>query len=265
MDPENQSEGPQGSAGLTDADADTLFGGSEPQNNEGAQPQATPDQQQQQAAGDADVQSDLLDDNDDSSAADALAGDEDQSAADALGGEDDGEGSDDSNAPESYEDFEIPEGVTTFSEPVVAALGEVGRELGLSQEQAQKVIDKIGPAQIEAQASVVNNANDSWVKASRADKEVGGQHYAPSLKSARRAIDRFATPEFRKLLVGKNTRLANHPEMLRFLARVGKATSADRSIVNGKRTPAHAPKVNVSDPMATQDATADMMFGTVDT
>lgn len=264
MDPENQSEGPQG-GGLTDADADTLFGGSEQPNDQGGQQQqATPDQQQQPAADD-NVQSDLLDDND-SSAADALAGDEDQSAADALGGDGDGDGdSGESNAPESYEDFDIPEGVTTFSEPVVAALGEVASELGLSQEQAQKVIDKIGPAQLEAQTSVVNNANDSWVKASRADKEVGGENYAPSLKNARRAIDRFATPEFRKLLTGKATRLANHPEMLRFLARVGNATSTDRSLVNGKRTPAHRPKVNVADPMATQDATAEMMFGTVDT
>jgi len=266
MDPENQSEG-TAEGGQATAPEDLLFGNdseSQPSQQE-TQPQPTPEaepaaseQPGEQLAGNDDA----VDDS--GSAADALADDGEKSPAEALGsdeGGEDGEGSE----PRTYESFEIPEGVDTFTEPVVEALGELANELNLSQEQAQKIVDRLGPAQLQAKEAVVDNANESWVKASRSDKEVGGAQYKPSLQSARRAIDRFATPEFRKLMVGKGTQLVNHPEMLRFLARVGAATSTDRKFTTGKSTPAKSvAKVNVTDPMATQDATADLLFGTVD-
>lgn len=257
VEPENKSEGAGGNA----APEDLLFGDSSSSTATEAQPTPTPaETPPAEPAAPTTTNVDDLTVEDDTTAADALG---DPTAADALGNEDGGEGGEGKSAPTAYEDFDIPEGVSTFGEPVVAALGEVASELDLTQEQAQKVIDKLGPAQLEAQQAVVSNVTKTWVDASRADKEVGGTNYRASLGNARRAVDRFATPEFRKLLVGKGTQLANHPEMLRFLSRVGAATSADRKIVTGKQTPT-APKVNVNDPMATQDETADLMFGTTD-
>jgi hypothetical protein len=253
--PENQSEG----AGTIVPDEDLLFGGSEPAVNQETKGQPAPTSEPHVDVSEADNIA-----NDPASAADALGDGEGQSAADALGSDEEVEGDDaeGEGAPTTYEAFDIPEGVGTFGESVTTALGEVASELGLTQEQVQKVIDTVGPAQLESQQSSLNGVFKKWQGDTQADKEIGGANYRPSLAAAKRAL-KFATPGFKELLVGKNTRLANHPEVLRFLARVGNANSADRSIVRG--TQATAPKVNVKDPMATPDATADMMFGSVDT
>lgn len=256
--PENQSEGA--------APEDLLFGDSssanatEDQSAAATQTEPNPPAPAEPApaATDAAVDENTIDA--DATAAEALGEPE---AAEALGEGGEAEGDKAEREPTTYEDFDIPEGASTFGEPVVAAFSEVASELGLTQEQAQKVIDKIAPVQLEAQQSATTNTVKTWVDASRTDKEVGGANYRASLANAGRAMNRFASPEFRQLMTGKGTRLANHPEMLRFLSRVGAATSADRSLVKGPPAPA-TPKVNVNDPMSTQDATAELMFGTTD-
>lgn len=250
--PEKTSEG----TGDT-APEDILFAGSEPA--QGANPENPPAPLSEPVGDVADAPvEDRNDDTDDSaSAADALGDDADPS--DALSGDaPEGDG-DEANAPEAYDDFEIPEGVESFGEPVIAAFTEVARDLNLSQEQAQRLIDAIGPAQLEAQKAVVNNAVDSWVEKTRADKEIGGSNYKPSIANARKTIDRFGTPELKTLLTGKATRLVNHPEVLRLLARVGKAISPEKRLVRGGQP--QPAKVNTQDPLSTPDQTADLLFG----
>ena len=195
----------------------------------------------------------------DTSPSDAL---DDPSPSDSLNKE---QAEDDAAAaPESYEDFKIPEGSESqFSESVIAKFGSVAKEAGLSQEQAQKMIDALAPAQLESQQAVVSDAQKRWETESREDPEIGGSNYRSSLANARRAVDRFGTPELKTLLTGQSTRLANHPEMLRLLARVGQAISPDRSLVNGGDVKAK-PDVNVVDPLATPDATAELLFGETD-
>lgn len=247
MTPENTSEG-SGSA----APEDTLFGDSSlpAQNSQPAAPQhpdAPPAGEPIDLSGDDNVDP-----------ANSL---DDPSPADALGKEGEHEGAEAQKASTTYEAFEIPEGSTTLGEDVVAAFSTAASDAGLSQEQAQKIINAIGPAQLKAQQAVVDDAHTSWVKQTRSDKEVGGANYKTSLNNMRIAVGKFATPEFKQLLVGEHTRLANHPEMLRFLSRVGAALSPDRSLVSGGK--ASTPKVNIQDPMATEDATAEMLFGAI--
>ena len=194
----------------------------------------------------------------DTSPADAL---DDPSPSESL--DKDAVKDDEPAAPESYKDFEVPEGSESqFGESVIAKFGGVAKEVGLSQEQAQKLIDTLAPAQSEAQQTHVSNAMKRWETESREDAEVGGENYRSSLASARRAVDRFGTPELKTLLTGQSTRLANHPEVLRLLTRVGQAISPDRSLVSGGDVKA-TPDVNVADPLATPDATADLLFGEV--
>lgn len=247
--PENQSEG----AG-SNAPEDVLFADSESTSADA--PQQQPEAQPQPQSEPVEQPSESTSDE---SPAKAL---DDPSPSEALGS-DEGEG-EAAEAPTSYEDFDIPEGAEgVMGESVIAAFSDVARELGLSQEQAQKVIATMGGAQLEAQQSVVANAIDSWAKQTRDDKEVGGAHYRTALADARRTIDRFGTPELKQLLVGKTTQLANHPEMLRLLSRVGKAISVDRALVRG-RQPSTEQKVNMEDPLATEQATAELMFGKAD-
>ena len=234
--PENQSEGVAAEA----APEETLYASSEP-----AQVEQSVEPAQTEPAAEAEATTDSQSD-----AVDAL---KDKDATEAIA-----ESKVEETRPE-YTDFEVPDGVEMFGEDVMSEFTAVAGDLGLSQEQAQRLIDKLGPAQLSAQKAMVENTVKGWVDASRADEEVGGANYKASVSSAVRAVDKFATPEFRPLLTGDGTKLASHPEMLRFLARVGDAISPDRSLVNG--SPRTADKVDMANPLSTPEATAELFYG----
>lgn len=133
-------------------------------------------------------------------------------------------------APEKYE-FKAPEGAT-LDDTVSAAFSEVAKELNLPQDAAQKVIDKVAPVMAQRQAEAIAAARQEWATASTSDKEFGGEKLQENLGVAKKAMDTFGTPELRALLNG--TGLGNHPEVIRFMYRAGKAIGED-GIVNGGR------------------------------
>ena len=145
-------------------------------------------------------------------------------------------------APEKYE-FKAPEG-TSLNEAVVAEFSTVAKELGLSQDAAQKVIDKLAPTiakqNATAMSQAINSATTAWAEATRADKDIGGEKLDENLAVARKALDRFGTPELRKLL-GKfdpkdnpsGTGLGNHPEIIKAFLKAGKAISEDKFVPGG--------------------------------
>lgn len=135
-------------------------------------------------------------------------------------------------APEKYE-FKAPEGVTLEPE----ALGEfegLAKELKLSQEEAQKVTDlgaKMSQRWATQQAEAIQTAAAEWAATSTADKEFGGDKLAENLALSKKALDAFGTPELKSLL--NDSRLGNHPEVIRFMYRAGKAISEDRMVTGG--------------------------------
>ena len=78
-------------------------------------------------------------------------------------------------------------------------------------------------------------------ESARADKEFGGEKLDENLAIAKTALDKFATPEFTKLL--NDTGLGNHPEVLRVFVRAGKAISPD-SVIPGKAAPSPADRLS---------------------
>ena len=131
-------------------------------------------------------------------------------------------------APEKY-DFKAPEG-QAFDDKVIEQFSEVAKELNLSQEAAQKVLDKMAPAIQARQMEQFQAIREDWAGQSRADKEFGGDKLAENMAVAQKAMDQFATPEFKALL--NQTGMGNHPEVIRVFYRAGKAISEDR-IVTG--------------------------------
>jgi len=131
-------------------------------------------------------------------------------------------------APEEYAEFTLPDGVE-FDAELGGDLKTFAKEQNLSQEQAQKLAD-LGAKQLQkfqaAQADAVAQAREAWQSEARADKEYGGDKFDESLASAKKAVDAFATPELKTLL--NQTGLGNHPELIRFMVRAGKAISEDR-------------------------------------
>lgn len=133
-------------------------------------------------------------------------------------------------APEKYE-FKPPTEGHTFDSEVLKAYSEVARELNLTQESAQKVIDKLAPVMQTRQQNAIEAARTEWREAAKADKEFGGDKLTESLKVAKTALDKFGTPELRKLL--DESGAGDHAELIRFMVRVGKAISPDTIVTEG--------------------------------
>ncbi|HCR1946484.1 TPA: peptidase [Enterobacter kobei] len=130
-------------------------------------------------------------------------------------------------APEKYE-FKAGEG----QELDTAALEQfepIARELNLSNEQAQKMVDlygtKILPMVQQHQAETWQKTTEQWAADVKADKEIGGDKLTANLSAAQRALDQFGTPELKEYLEG--TGLGNHPELVKAFIKIGKAMSED--------------------------------------
>jgi len=134
------------------------------------------------------------------------------------------------DVPEKYE-FTMPENVK-MDEAAVNAFSEFAKEAGLSQEAAQKMIDKMAPAMQARQAESLNAIRESWGESSKADKEFGGDKLTENLAVAKKAMDAFGTPELRSLL--NESGLGNHPEIIRAFYRAGKSISEDRFVPSGQ-------------------------------
>jgi hypothetical protein len=131
-----------------------------------------------------------------------------------------------SGAPEKYV-FTAPEG-TEYDPEILESFTGAAREAGLTQEAAQKLIEKMAPAITARQADQVQAIHKEWLEASTADKEFGGEKLAENLGVARKALENFGSPDLRKLL--DETGLGNHPEVIRFMYRAGKAISEDKFV-----------------------------------
>lgn len=130
--------------------------------------------------------------------------------------------------PETYEAFAVPEGMTLDAAAVEAA-APIFKELGLGQEQAQKIVDiyaGLSAKAEEANAQALREHNANLIKAVKEDPTLGGAALPLTLASAKSAIAKFGTPELNKLLI--ETGMSNEPEMLRFLKKVGEFDTEDR-------------------------------------
>ncbi|MFO7287648.1 MAG: protease [Gammaproteobacteria bacterium] len=138
-------------------------------------------------------------------------------------------------APESYEPFNLPEGVKLEGEDLEAFTG-FAKELNLSQEQAQKLLERdlaVRKSIEERVNAEADAAIKGWLEAARADKEYGGERFDANIAVARKALEAFGTPELKAML--DSSGLGNHPEAIRFMYRVGKAISEDKLVLGDRR------------------------------
>jgi hypothetical protein len=168
-------------------------------------------------------------------AADAAAAGKEPAPADAAKTEASAEAK---AAPETYE-FKAPEG-RAFDPEVIAEYSKVAKELNLSQEAAQRVLDSVGPKLAERQAAQIEAIRNGWAESSKADKEFGGEKLSENLSVAKKALDQFGTAELRALL--NESGIGNHPEVIRFMYRAGKAISEDKVITGAAATAKSGPK-----------------------
>lgn len=136
----------------------------------------------------------------------------------------------DTGAPEKYE-LKLP-GESLFDAAALEGIGTFARDLGLSAEAAQKLverdsrmldqfadhIDKIVQAEHKERVA-------DWAKNSREDKELGGDKFSETTFLADKAMRMFASPELKKAL--NETGFGNHPELLRLFVKIGRTVTED--------------------------------------
>ena len=138
--------------------------------------------------------------------------------------------------PDKYEDFTFPEGVEAISEQVEVAT-EVFKDLNLSQEDAQKLVDlntKFMQEEFDRQQKAWDELTTGWKEKSTSDPEFGGTALEANMAIAKQGRDAFGGKEFVDML--ETTGVGDHPEMVRFLFKLGKAVSED-SFLQGKASP----------------------------
>lgn len=155
------------------------------------------------------------------------------------------EGDEQSSSSETYADFNLPEGVELNSELLEQAL-PLFKELKLDQASAQKIIDfeaeRVKASQ-DGQAEAFNQLKANWQEQAKGDSEIGGDKFDQSVSDAREALGKFGTPELTKLL--NDFGMGNHPEIIRFMSKVGALTKEDVPGSTGAATSAKKDRVSL--------------------
>lgn len=130
-------------------------------------------------------------------------------------------------APDEYEDFKVPDG-TELSEDQLSAVKETAKELNLTQEAAQKLVEReaaVRTEESESQLQLWRDQNNEWKESSRKDKEFGGEKFDESVIAAKAALKKFGNSELSQVL--DDYGMGNNPEVIRFLVKVGNAMKED--------------------------------------
>lgn len=125
-------------------------------------------------------------------------------------------------------DFNLPEGMA-LDAGLAEAMSPVLKDIGLTRGQAQALAGALA-AHRQAEAATGgrewSDIQTGWVNSARKDGEIGGPRWDASVATAQGALARFGTPGLKAFLTESGG--GNHPEVIRFMARVGNAIADDR-------------------------------------
>ncbi len=151
-------------------------------------------------------------------------------------------------APEKYEDFKLPEGFEPVPE-LAESFSALAKELGMTQEAAQKAVDFYLERQKEEGAAALAK-NEEFIDKLKAeamsDPEVGVKWKGDAEKSVALALEKLGTPELKKV-IAENPAMGCHVEIIRFFKRAGDLLREGQSVE--ARAGADAPSA------------ADVLFG----
>lgn len=164
---------------------------------------------------------------------------DDAADTDAQGEKPDGEeakGDEGKDADGATEEDAVPEGAYVFElgegrelDPVlVEKFSPVLKEIGLGQKAANRlagVLDEALQAQVDADVDAAVAQTKAWRTEAKADPEIGQGNWDTATRAANKALQRFGTAGLTEVL--KATGLGNHPEVIRYFARVEKAFGDD--------------------------------------
>ena len=145
---------------------------------------------------------------------------------------------DDPAEPEEFK-FEVPE-TMNLDDTTVAKLSETAREMNLTADQTQKLLEAVAPSLVEQHESTMKTMVEGWAKEVANDKDIGGDKLESNMAVAAKAVETFGDESLTDLLEAEGMPLSKHPGVFRFLVKVGAAISEDKSVnpgINGKPAP----------------------------
>lgn len=128
-----------------------------------------------------------------------------------------------SGAPETYTDFKVPEGLT-FDTASAGDFHTVAKELNLTQDQAQKLVDLYANRMVDMQ-NAPKAQSEAWYK------ESAKLYKTEDLDLANKTLGRFADQEFIAMLT--STGLSNHPKMIGVFKSIGEQISEGKFVDGG--------------------------------
>lgn len=129
--------------------------------------------------------------------------------------------------PEKYDDFKLPEGFT-MDQGALEAFSPVAKELGMSQVNAQKLIDlysSIQSKQAESIQKLFAEEHEKSIATVKADPEMGGNNYEANLKIACNVIVKYGSKDV--LGAFAETGIGDNPDVIRMFLKIGKAMGED--------------------------------------
>lgn len=157
---------------------------------------------------------------------------------------DEGEGEGEGQAVEYS--FETPEGMQISDEMQagIDAFKEQAGEMGLSQEQFQKIVEfdiQRGEEALAGLSEQYNQRINDWADEVRNDSVIGGEALQENLATAKSAIKEFGTEGFQKLLAAPSAEnpeglgLGNHPEVIKLFVSLGKKLGEGNLVTGDSR------------------------------
>jgi hypothetical protein len=140
--------------------------------------------------------------------------------------------------PEAYE-LTPPEGFEKLDDETVQLATPVFKDLGLSNEQANKLMpvagkfaQRIQQQHNQAILDEVTAQRTAWAKEAQEDAEIGGAKFDETKHLAAKGLDALGYPKgspFRSFLTDSG--LSNHPEMIRAMRKIGELVGEDNDFI----------------------------------
>lgn len=165
----------------------------------------------------------------------------------------------DEKSPLGGYDLKLPDEFAGLNEKVLERTAAASRELGLTNDQAQKVLELLGKEATDHHKAFVeahqpggeawNARMDEWETAAMSDKELAPDEstFKANQHLAARVAKTFLSSDLLEEL--EETGYGSHPEVLRALVKIGKAMSEDTLVMPAAQTGG-----------ATKDA-AELLYG----
>ena len=131
-------------------------------------------------------------------------------------------------APETYTDFNVPEGMEV-DKGMMETFLPLAKEGKLSQEGAQKFVDLYSKGlkdSVDAHVKDWADAMGKWKDDTKADKEVGGEQFDQTKVNVNLALKTFGNEKLSEML--EVTGVGNHVEFVRFFDKIGALVANDK-------------------------------------